>query len=336
MRERANLYNFECRDKYGRITCPENGEGWYWSVEIENAAHQTFKADKVWALNVHCDCVPFDWVPEVYQARLDMGKQTKGIVLKLGMNSMYGKTCQSIGGAPYANPIYAGLITAMTRVKLMGICHDGKTDCRCNRVYMLATDAVFTTEKLDIAGDKVLGGWDLEIHESMFIVMAGIYFTGIGASPKTRGIPQNLVIKSEDALRQVYKDQVSKIRAGFDPAQCIADMKILVPLVQFVGIKLAFARHKPESAGQWVLVGKNHEGRAINFNWASKREADNFRVVQLDPTKDDWTILTSPYGGYGITVPYDKDIGLWNEFNEEREEERYQPDWAPSLFNTEG
>ena len=38
---------------------------------------------------------------EYYETRLQWGKEARGIVLKLGMNSVYGKLAQSVGSHRY-------------------------------------------------------------------------------------------------------------------------------------------------------------------------------------------------------------------------------------------
>jgi hypothetical protein len=338
--EPANLYNYECRVTGGRVRCPENGSGWYWSVEIENAAHQTFKADTIYALNVNCDCQPFDWVPAVYAERIRLGKSTKGMVLKLAMNSLYGKTAQSVGAAPYANAIWAGLITAMTRAKLSTLCHDDpKTRapgerCRCYRVYMLATDAIFTSEKLDIPSNKDLGGWELTEHGSMFIIMPGLYFTDADIAPKTRGIPRQKVIEYEPQLRAAYAEMAAKLYVMDDMMPHVIhdiarDTHIVIPMIQFVGLKIANHRGRLDLAGEWMMVGYGNDepGRHVGFNWASKREVETATLAEIDPVNrpDVLTILTTPFLGGRESLAYDKDIGRRKDDNDET---KFQPDWA--------
>jgi hypothetical protein len=331
--ETANLYNFPCRRKDGSIHWPQNGSGWYWSVEIEAAAHQTFTADTVFVLNVNCDCVPFDWVPEIYAERLRLGKTTKGMVLKLALNSLYGKTCQSVGAAPYANSVWASLITAMTRAKLMSLCHggsNGREGCRCFRVYMLATDAIFTRDKLDIPSNKVLGGWELTEHESLFIIMPGLYFTEKGADPKTRGVPRQKIVEYEGQLRDAYHNMVARIVLGADDVRGAAiSTHVLVPLIQFVGLKIANHRNRLDLAGEWMAVGAidNEPGRKVRFFWGSKREIAWASIRELEPetAPSVQSILTRPYLNGGESKSYDKDIG--RRQNDARLTTD-QPDWA--------
>jgi hypothetical protein len=333
--EPANLYNFEYRDKAGAIVFPQDGLGWYWSVGIEAAVHQTFEADTVYVLNVHCDCEPFDWIPEVYAERIRLGKSTKGTVLKLAMNSLYGKTCQSIGAAPYANPIWGGLITALTRAKLMSISHgidEGETRCRCYRVYMLATDGVFTSAKLDIETNKELGGWDVERFDHLFLILAGLYFAGDELPPKTRGIPRKEVVVHKGDLIAAYRLGVLMLEMGSPPLYAVEEMYVMIRMKQFIGIKLATARHKTYTAGEWVYIGKGGEGRKTKFDWRSKRVLEEVEVRELDPVNAPGvkTILTHPHYGFGESNPYNKDIGRLKAMFDETQG---QPDWAPTMKN---
>jgi hypothetical protein len=46
----------------------------------------------LWIARQECDCQPFDWVNELYEQRRRNGSNTRGYPLKLGINSLYGKT----------------------------------------------------------------------------------------------------------------------------------------------------------------------------------------------------------------------------------------------------
>src|SRR5690348_17906092 len=54
-----------------------------------------------------------------YTTLFRSGKDGAGIVLKLGTNSTYGKTAQSVGSAPFRSWIWAGNITSGTRAQLL-------------------------------------------------------------------------------------------------------------------------------------------------------------------------------------------------------------------------
>lgn len=282
------------RHKDGSIVFPERGTGWYWSCELDAAKHQQYKTLDAWSYRKHCQCVPFSWIPNVYQERLALGKAARGIVLKLGLNSMYGKMVQSVGNPPYAQPVWGSLITSLVRAKLYSGIHSGQcSQYRCGaRVHMLATDALFSTEPLDLPCSKELGEWDFEEHPSMFIVQPGVYWLGEGDKlPKTRGIPQRDVIAHKEHFLELFATDWTG--------------RIDIPLVSFFGMRIALAQHKRKYLGQWIDIHKR-----VGFAWQSKRQGRGPKGESLDKDK---------YGCYRTdvirldesveTVPYSKDIG---------------------------
>ena len=137
--------------KDGRLSWPRDGRGVYWSCEIRSAKKLGAKITlgNGWLYERRCDCQPFDWIGELYEYRRQLGA-ARGQPLKLGYNSIYGKWAQRIGQPPFANPVYAGLCTSITRAKLNdAIAATGDP----RRVVMLATDAIYTVgrpPKLDL------------------------------------------------------------------------------------------------------------------------------------------------------------------------------------------
>lgn len=291
---RVSYYGFPVRDKAGSIAFPRNGTGWYWQCEIDAAIHQKVtKTFESWTYERHCDCVPFSWVPKVYEERIALGKAARGLILKLGLNSLYGKTVQSIGRPAYAQPVWGSLITALVRAKLYNAVHAaGCSSTVCGaRVHMLATDAVFVTSPVDLPISKALGDWDLETHDSLFIIQPGVYLMGDDKAPKTRGIPQRNLVERAQEFRDVFA------RGGwFD--------RIPVPLHVFIGMRAALHWGKPELMGQWIDVYKE-----VSFAWESKRRGRGPDGEGLH--RIDGVLRTDPIESHRDTasVPYSKDIG---------------------------
>lgn len=312
--EDANLYSFPVRDPKGSICFPAEGNGIYWSVEAVNAPHQSYGASApVWVYVPHCDCRPFDWIEPIYEERKRLGKTAKGRVLKLALNSLYGKQAQSVGAAPYANPIYAGLITALTRGDTLSSATHTGPDC-CRDVYMLATDAVFTGKPRHLAISKQLGDWDSERHEELFLVQPGLYFTEANSVPKTRGIPRQAAVDKREDFTTAYR----LMCVGGNPSQ----ETVSIQLRQFTGLRIAVARGKIRSAGVWAEVTKE-----ISFEWITKRHEQ--RTEFEGPLR---TLRTHPKdGAYDlVSMPYSKDIGRMLE--QARLELSDQPDWADVPF----
>lgn len=299
----TSICNLPIRDaKTGTISWPSFGGGWYWSTEIE-AALATGKTEIVeyidhWFYEKKCDCRPFDWITEVYAERKRQGKGTKGYVLKLGLNSLYGKCAQSIGSAPYANPCWAGLITAHCRASLI----NAYKNIDARSIIMLATDGVYTDCDLPrlVCGDQ-LGEWEHKRHREMFLVQPGVYFSSEAIErPKTRGAPMALMIEYEHAFRSHFAQWLK------NPPRDLLDQistfpSVELPLTVFVGMKLAQAWRKPFLAGKWLGTT-----RRISFDFQTKRRYAHH---------DDLCVHTFPKRGNPdrMSAPYDRAIGAWRE-----------------------
>jgi hypothetical protein len=111
-----------------------------------------------WQWEQDCDCdPPFERrITELFNKRVEWGKENKGIVLKLALNSLYGKSAQRAGKARFRCMVRAGLITAITRAKLLGAVMRATDPWN---VLELATDSVLSTEPLPLESPG-LGGWE--------------------------------------------------------------------------------------------------------------------------------------------------------------------------------
>lgn len=326
----ALWYGLPMRTKSGTIVYPESGAGWYWSFEVNSAIHQAFQPDEMWVYTRQCSCRPLAFVAQVYETRQAIGKDGPGIVLKLGLNSLYGKTVQSIGFPKYANPIWGSFITAFPRVQIQDFLHSsplcfGAKNCGAD-VVMVATDSVASlrerTER-EYADSKLLGGWSKETHaRGLFIVQPGVYFGSSGKPSKTRGVPRTIV----DTYEPVFRDAFATMVETGD----LADGDVAIPQKIFVGIRYALVRRNQKLLGQWIDFAENNRGgKVISFDWTGKRAA----WPALGPTSDRSYILTFPYEGSTdiSTIPYDKDIGGLQDREEMRAAFYDQPDWSPAM-----
>ena len=331
--KRTRWYGLPHRTKEGSICYPGSGRGWYWDFEISGAIHQDFRVESAWLYSRRCNCVPLRFVRDVYALRQELGKDDAGIVLKLALNSLYGKCVQSVGSPKYANPIWGSFITAYCRRMIQDFIH-GSELCKslgnCGLdILMIATDSVCTynLERTDIEYSEDLGGWDAEEHpRGMFIVQPGLYFGSSNKRPKTRGVPRSVIETFEGTFRAAFDRMVS--------TQRITDGNVQVPQRMFVGIRYALHRHNLKLLGQWIEFHDPETdtyGKTISFDWRTKR--DPYHVVNPMPGVHSY-IETFPQDGDPTveTLPYSKDIGglvlrqlLRSMYMDP------QPDWVPQI-----
>ena len=123
---------------------------------------------------------PLEFIRALFNWRAEIVSKNKhdvrGQVIKLAINSVYGKFAQRVGqlGQPpaYGCLWYAAAITAGTRRKLMeAASNDPKA------VIAFATDAVFATRvlPLDVPETKILGEWEFEEGAGVSVVQSGVY-----------------------------------------------------------------------------------------------------------------------------------------------------------------
>jgi hypothetical protein len=131
---------------------------------------ETKALGKVWTANAEAKCGPCpadkagaaDWIDRAETLRGTKPYNILEKALKLILNSLYGKTAQSIGSegelAKATNPFYAGAITAGTRARLIQAGLHGP-----HQVIFFATDGIMSIgplEGLETVETKVLGEWE--------------------------------------------------------------------------------------------------------------------------------------------------------------------------------
>ena len=320
------LYNLPVRKQDGNIFFPRFGTGHYWSWELHAAelAGTKFQFLNGWVYEKHCVCKPFDWIGEYYQERLRLGKSGKGTVLKLGGNSIYGKIAQSVGYAPWANPVWAGLITAYCRSAIISAYRDNPDD-----VLMIMTDGIFMRHKPNVMVNRIsqqLGDWELKEHAYLFVVQPGIYF--LPDSVKTRGVPLGRI----QAVQDVFKERFEKFSRDMQMPEPVP-----IPVDNFLTMRQALARRKWHLAGTW-----EHTTRDISYDWTNKRQGSGLLreketgVLRTIPQDSDLSVESMPYdriiGGSMQISPFARysDPGLEERINAEE-----QPDWNEPLFRSE-
>ncbi len=262
--------------KNGTLFWPFQGTGWYWSPEIV-AAQRHLQADimvhDLWIARQECNCQMFEWVRALYDERRRLGSNTRGYPLKLGLNSLYGKMAQRCGRGPYHDVVAAGLITAITRARLIeAIGHDPHS------VVMLATDAVFSTRPLALDIGEGLGQWEEKIWPDLFIAQPGVYWSPseLEKSVKSRGAPRSVIGPAAPRFHEACADFLDLLRRP--GAMEIVLRERLIPSIPvsvrvFNACRLALARGKPWLAGKWEDIIRH-----VSFEWSTKRDRMRIEV----------------------------------------------------------
>jgi hypothetical protein len=212
------FYPLPFRTDKGGIIFPPSVEGYYmrddvigafkWFDKFEQQRHNAeIELVSGWIFYPASDEKIFAWVQDLFDYRAGLVKRDKkdirGYVIKLGLNSLYGKFAQHVGerGNPpkFALPVFAGAITAGTRRKLIEAALT-----RPNDVIAFATDGVYSTKALDVfvPETKQLGHWERkELKDGVFIQSGVNTMTdGDKRKSKTRGFTPNNLDKSADAI----------------------------------------------------------------------------------------------------------------------------------------
>ncbi len=244
---------FPFREKDGTICFPRrSGGGWVWQSEFFAAqkSFQHIRFKEAWVYETDCDCKPFSKIPEWYLERLRLSKEGRGIVIKLGLNSIYGKLAQSLGGSPpFQCWIWAGMITAGTRAQLtelMALHADRRN------VLAVATDGLYSTEKhamlpkprftgtgiLIHDKSRPLGGWEFKPYrKGAFFVRPGIYFP-LGESIPDLKLPEHVRARGIGKLKMIERRK--QIQEAFESGE----KEFLFEVPRFFGAKTSISKSR--------------------------------------------------------------------------------------------
>lgn len=241
---------FPVRDTKGGVHWPTGGKGWYWSIEAKYPI-QLF-GDKI---KVHlgirftpgCDEKPFNRVDEWYEIRREWNKTNPGAakVMKLALNSLYGKTAQTIGWAKDGTPpryhslIWAGMITANCRAKIYRAIQQ-----KPEVIVSCATDGLLTTEPLDLEISDKLGYWEYDTAPEAWVFQSGVYMLWLGEDKGWYHRNRGCNVREIDWF------------ALMDLMKC-GKQRYTYPSTRFIGIGGALARKEWHAyLGQWITADR--------------------------------------------------------------------------------
>jgi hypothetical protein len=166
------------------------GAGYFWQPEIVYLIQNHPKCINIKHGFVYdYDSTPFDdEINKLYELRkqLQDNKNPLERVVKLSLSGMYGKFCQAQGKGHYYNLSYAGFITSFTRAQLLNATRRFPVS-----TISFQTDAIHSTEFLDIPVSDELGEYKLKEYAKVTYLDNGVYQcydkAGNVVKTKTRG-----------------------------------------------------------------------------------------------------------------------------------------------------
>jgi hypothetical protein len=321
------------RTRQGGIQRPHETTGTYWWHEIQAAVtaglldpwmlRKSWATSEIWAYYPKCKCPPpLAGIRDLYQKRLSVDKSSpQGKAIKVIMNSVYGKTAQTIGEPKFSNMIYAGMITSLCRARILeaiGSHPDG-----AGAVLMVNTDGItFDSPHPNLPlSDTELGAWEASVNSDLCLFMPGVYWeiTAEKAKIKRRGMPQ--------ATAEYIKTEGTRLFQAWEPGQRWPVIPVTIPW-QFITGKLAYARGKWETAGTAVIDGQ----RAFN-SWPIQKRLPATNALESSPfpVGTDGSEFVTP-GTESTPYRRAENVFAWIE---QLENEEYQDEeWRAELIET--
>lgn len=303
-----SFYPLFFREDDGTIIYPRIGTGWYWYPEFEAAreyahtlGYEEFRVLEYWHFKPARENVyPFRWIDDYYQQRQSRiaAAKAQGIedgpekIIKLGLNSLYGKTAQQVGFRigddgeailpSYFQLEWSGYVTSGCRAKLMQAALQNPT-----AIIAFATDGLFATSPLDLdtPSEKILGAWEYQTHDGITMVMPGVYWLHeTGKKPKhySRGFDKAQMSDAE------FIHQAWKYRNDF----------VMIAITRLIGLGTACASDAfwkmrgmfVQSKRELALNGDNSKRYPITFGL---RTSPAKQLVPTYPREHDENIFAS-------------------------------------------
>lgn len=328
---------FFFRTTKGNIIYPPMGAGFYWTPEVqaavENTPHDMFSIGGGWVYESRCKHTPFAFVPEMFAERRRLKDAGDGaqLVLKLGLNSLYGKMIQQIGfndgRPPYHQLEWGGYVTAWTRAKLYNAAMQDPLATIC-----IMTDGIYATTPLQLEEGDQLGQWEPNVHDAMLCVQAGVYYVrdkGKWGTVKFRGFDKDTFPTPED-IRRAYATGVRSLP---------------VKSTRFVGMGSALSsdslyrewRQWPTRERELQLYPVWGHGKRYEVDKPTKRRHPGTCLFRSEPFYD--VAHGLEHEGLGLdgrmlfSAPYKL---RWTEGEDDGTDEQYGPDGVPiRIYNDE-
>ena len=316
----------------GNIVYPvTSAGGWAWSDEFKaaQALHPGVREVESYVWAAACDCPPpFEArIHELYARRLKWGKAARGLVLKLALNSLYGKSAQRVGKGKFRCMVRAGLITSMTRAALLR----GVARARDPwNVLELATDSVLSREPLGLETPG-LGGWERKPWEGgAFLMRPGLRFALDRKEDHTaaRGVGVKTLHQNRARVVRAWErsplQSVTLPTPSFFHGAKLSVRRLMLPDID--EDERAFAFVRSEHYGRWTEETKtlsySPKPKRESLALSSERDRDgNTQAYRMTP----WELPTAeglesaPYGSVGQSTLAD-DLDWMRDLEEDQPE----------------
>ena len=202
------------RLKSGYLIFPNYVKGYYYGVEIIEVKKYSKKYSVdlriIEEINISYGDKIFNnkEIETLYNKRKKLkaeGNKTE-YMLKILLNSIYGKFVQQVGKGKYLNFIYGGYITACTRAELLKACLPNPYG-----IVFFATDGILSLNKLNVPISSELGKWEEIKIKSGIIIQSGVYIlkdTKGNEINGGRGFKGNV----NDIIKEIKKEGNAKIK----------------------------------------------------------------------------------------------------------------------------
>lgn len=319
----------------GSIAFVHGGRRWVTSPEVE-VARRHFGAEAIpiyagWVFVPQCNHRPFAKVGELYLRRkVGNPKPSEGLskVIKLIINSVYGKTAQSIGmkvnpqttyaltsreayEAPeYQCYIWASWMTGGTRAKVLEAALLGG-----EKVVSIATDGILATAEIPElpVTDHDLGTWERGEKSDCWLGMPGIYAFGKN--------PDDKKFKRRGLDARYFP--AHHLRTAFENGQW--KVQPIEPMTAFMPLKLAVTRKNAlEVMGEWIITEKSVNFLSVQHKRDIPLDVDPFMPhdgspIRLSPITIPDDVKSAPYEPKQTWEDImrgrvdDPDIAMWDD-----------------------
>jgi len=247
------------RGENGTIAYPLNAINWIWSPELESLIEYckvvegaTFEVFESWVCIPATDYKPFHFIAPLYRMRQKLKALKDGahVGIKLALNSLYGKLAQQVGWKaasgrhPVRVPTYhqlewAGYVTSWCRSRVLLAALTN-----IESVIAFETDALFTTEPLNVDTGEGLGQWGMDHFRSLTYVQSGHYYGTLTDGEevvKCRGVDKGFISRAAVEQRLTEPESTRTLQAS---------------LTRFYGVGIALARGLDAYWCRWLTEPK--------------------------------------------------------------------------------